>query len=134
MKSIEEQIGGKCIHFNGISNKTCKLGIAYDDVRVPDVKPYQWPCITIVGDCHGGHCDHCQFPTEQEIQAKIAEIQDIGSKSLLAMLLVKQHISETGKSQGTIPCNSCDGKIEYAQASNGHVRAACRKCGMSWVE
>lgn len=43
-----------CRHFNGIMNKTCRVGVAYADVRVAGVRPgaeggYRLPCIESEG-------------------------------------------------------------------------------------
>jgi hypothetical protein len=52
MKSLHEQIANKCIHFNGIMEKTCKAGICYSDVREePGEGPYKFPCLKQGGEC-----------------------------------------------------------------------------------
>ena len=74
MKSLREQIACKCIHFNGIMNKSCKVGIRYADVRVD--RPYKFPCIQT-----GGECSKAQFRTEEEINKELEEIKKILNKN-----------------------------------------------------
>lgn len=128
MKSLHDQIAHKCVHFTGIMNKQCKLGIAYADVRVND-QPYKFPCLK--------QCDTCGsalFPTEDEVQQRILEIDGSAIKSVMAMIKIKEHVKKTKEQSGKVECD-CGGELKYIVASvNGHVHAKCSGCGLSIME
>lgn len=73
-----QQYQNWCVHFTGIQNEACKVGIAYTDVRDSNVSPYAWPCIQ---DSNAATtCDQCRYPTDDEadehernVSAKINE-------------------------------------------------------------
>lgn len=66
-KSIKEQLENWCVHFNGIQNGSCKIGIPYSDVRID--KPYKFPCLN---QCDT--CDKRQMPTPEQVEQEIEEI------------------------------------------------------------
>lgn len=82
MKSLREQISCKCVHFNGIMNNECKVGIKYADVRVD--KPYKFPCLQT-----GGFCDKSKFRTEDEVTQEIEEIETGGIWAITTILKVR---------------------------------------------
>lgn len=133
MKTLNEQIAGKCIHFNGLGNKLCDAGIKYKDVEVKGARPIRIPCLK--DSClTGGECSKIQFPTDEEIAKQTEEIKAIGQKSADAYNAVKTHIDATGEMHGKIVCPSCGGNLHYTQAEvNGHIWGKC-KCGISWME
>lgn len=127
MKTLHDQIHNRCIHFNGIMNKECKAGIKYEDVRVD--KPYNFPCLKT-----GGICSKSQFPTEEEVQAEIKEIEVGGLWALTAMAKIIKEVKNSEYGFGTIDCD-CGGIIHYSTAElNGHIRARCNKCNNSFME
>lgn len=125
--TLEEQIANKCIHFNGVSSKTCKAGINYNDVWVKDV-PLGLPCLK-----KAGHCDKCQFPTEDEVKKRIWELEGLGQKGLIAWALVKDRYKTNKEPQGVVQCQ-CGGELHYQVAQNNHIRAYCKSCGISLME
>lgn len=49
---------GVCKHFTGIQNKTCELGIKYDDVTTNPKRPgsgYRQPCVKDISE-YGKRC------------------------------------------------------------------------------
>lgn len=126
MATLQEQIANKCIHFNGVMNKCCEVGIKYIDVMLS--KPYRFPCLN-----RGGECPKRQFLTEKGVIEKLKEIGDIGSDLLIAYVKVKQHVEETKQRSGKIPCE-CGGELCYASAANNHLRVKCTKCTISFME
>lgn len=55
-------------------------------------------------------------------------------KAIVALLAVKYHIGITKAKSGKIPCQ-CGGELHFAVAgNNGHVRANCPSCGISFME
>lgn len=126
--SLEDQISRKCIHFNGIMNKTCKAGINYDDVR--EDRPFKFPCLK-----QGGECKHAQFPTEEQVKERVSQIIDSGTQTIMAAALIKDHIQKTKSQSGIIKCVCGSDALHYAVAqTNGHIRANCKDCGISFVE
>lgn len=130
-KTAREQIAGNCIHFTGIQNKVCKIGISYDSVKDKEARPFRWPCIST-----GGHCDKCQLPTAQEVEKELREIGADAIKALDLMIAAKNNIKASGNKSGHITCNAegCGGQVSYTQFSNGHTRGHCDRCQMGWVE
>jgi hypothetical protein len=136
MKSLEEQIADKCIHFNGITNQECKIGINYRDTFGP-VLAGVFPCIK------GGtaSCDKCHYPSPEEIKEKVQRMVGASSLSLKAYVAVKNHIqkakdeSRPTPMKGTIDCPNGDHKLQFAMAiTNGHLRIACKECQISMME
>lgn len=127
MLTLEQQIARKCIHFNGVINRTCDAGVNYADVRFD--KPYQFPCLK-----QGGECSKSWFRTQQEVKARVEEIEGSGTKALVAMIAIKDHIKKTKEQSGKIPCQ-CGGELHFAIASvNKHIRAMCKSCGINFTE
>lgn len=127
MKTLEEQVARKCIHFNGVMNDTCKHGIKYSDVRVG--KPYKFPCLQ-----QGGECSCAEFLTKEQISERVAEINNDGDKAATAYLAIKEHVNKTNIKAGSIKCQ-CGGDLNYVVANiNGHVWAKCKSCGISFNE
>ena len=127
MKSLEEQISTKCIHFNGVMNECCKAGIKYANVRVD--RPYKFPCLK-----QGGICASSQFLTEDQVKIEVAEITSFGDKSLIAYAAIKDHFEKTKERTGKIKCE-CGGDIRFIIATvNEHIRAKCSACGIQIVE
>jgi len=137
MKTIEEQIGGKCIHFNGIMNKACKCGINYEQV-FGERPVMRMPCIKdrmehLTDDVIP--CEKLEFPTPEEVKRQVEEGNKSVSFTIIALMKVKKHIKETGESQGSIKCPNGDHNLNYARAeSNGHVWMSCKDCGISMME
>jgi hypothetical protein len=61
-RTLEEQIANWCRHFNGVQNETCRIGIAYRDVRAADKK---LPCLKNEGCSH--LCPSASFRTPEEV-------------------------------------------------------------------
>lgn len=55
-------------------------------------------------------------------------------KAIAALLNIKDHVANTKEESGKIPCE-CGGELHFAVAqNNGHVRANCPSCGISFME
>ena len=128
MKTLEDRIAGKCIHFNGISNKCCDAGIRYDSVRDTSDRPYKLPCLKN-NPMGGGSCEKVQFLTPDQVKEKAEEILSHAAMGLVAL----DRIIKDGKQSGSVECPSCNGKLNYVKAGNGHIHAGC-KCGVRLTE
>lgn len=135
-KSLRDQIADKCIHFNGTMNKQCKAGVKYEEIRGPKMKI---PCIkntTLSADpVEGVMCIKRTFPTEQQIQEKLGQIDQSGRNSTKAFVAAKSHFQKTGERHSTIQCPVCKGKLEYVVAvTNNHLTVHCHRCKLSMKE
>jgi hypothetical protein len=108
MKTLEEQLGGWCQHFNGVDHEACKAGIAYKDV----VQDGKFPCLKD-DDCMMA-CPHVIFPTVQEAAEEAARINTRVAEALLSSL-----------ARGL--CPHCHTKIEEERQVGRCVYA--RPCG-----
>lgn len=125
MKTLEEQISGKCKHFNGIMNERCKADVLYTDVR-GDKKPYEFPCL----DRSKTNCLKAIFPTPEEVTKQLNEINISTGKTIGVLIAIKKGNAP----KGTVPC-PCGGSVHYVKAqSNGHVHAKCDTCDLSLME
>lgn len=128
MKSLADQISNKCIHFNGIMSKCCRAGVNYDDFIGAD-RPFKFPCLK-----QGGECLLSQFPTNEEVELREAEINSRLTDTLTVHAAIKAHVKKTKQVAGKIPC-LCGGQLRYAVAeTNGHIRAKCDNCNISFME
>jgi hypothetical protein len=110
--------------------RVCKAGVCYADVREePEEGPYKFPCLK-----QGGECSCAQFRTDEEVKAKVAEIDDSCIKTIVAMAAVKDHIHKTKEQKGKVKCK-CGGELHFTVAQiNGHVWAKCDSCSIAFNE
>ena len=149
----EEQIGGRCKHFTGVSNKCCKAGVRYVDVErrhspmnydsggVTYSSSLSRPCITKYNHA-GAECDKLEFPTAEEIAA-IMERQEKGLLGIMkARAAIVEKIGPYVKRKspdvaGSLACPVCTtGTLGYRRATfNGHIHARCSTEGcVAWME
>lgn len=69
-----QQLQDRCEHFNGLMNKVCKAGVAYDDVKDTSTRPYGIPCLR-EHITELTNCEQQKFLTDEEAQAQEAEIR-----------------------------------------------------------
>ena len=125
--SLQSQISNKCVHFNGIMNDCCKLGIEYKSVRVG--KPYSFPCLK-----QGGECSKAEFLTDEQVQSELKSIEEWSDKTMTAYFNIKKNFLANEQHKGSIPCE-CGGVLSYSIAKiNGHVWAKCSSCSISFME
>lgn len=126
-RTLQEQMTSKCIYFNGVMNECCKAGIKYRDVRAG---PMMLPCLK-----SGGECSKAEFPTEEKARQELDEMLKDSAKVLEVMVLIKDYIKKRGKVlSGSVEC-SCGGEIQFRVAeANGHIRAMCSTCHLSFME
>lgn len=126
--SLEQQIARKCIHFNGIMNKECRIGIKYEDVHGKG--PMKFPCLQ-----NGGFCEKAEFPSPEAVKARMDEITGNETKAVAAYIKIKAHYEKTKEQSGKIPCTCGTGELSYRVAkTNGHIWAKCSSCGVSFME
>lgn len=133
MRSLQDQIAGKCIHFTGTINKKCKKDILYDTVRDKTVRPFTLPCLAHQG-MNGGECSHCEFPSPEEVEKRIQEIESMTQETLEGFGTVRAHYEKTKEKVGKVPCSACSGSLHYEVHGNGHIWAKCDGCGIGWIE
>jgi hypothetical protein len=72
-KPLWEQEAGWCVHFNGMMNQTCRLGIAYDTVRGQERG--QFPCLkqTYTDPTRTDLCSSAEYLTVDQAKVKADE-------------------------------------------------------------
>lgn len=124
-EQIIDQLVKKCVHFDGIMNKCCKAGVEYSSVMAGRL---MFPCRQT-----GGSCSKAKYPTRKEAEAQELEMMTHAAQGLEMFAAALDHHEKTGSTQGTIKC-PCGGTMNYAVASNGHIRAGCPSCGNSFLQ
>jgi hypothetical protein len=134
MKSIREQIAGSCRHFNGVQNKVCSAGIAYESIRNGAGQRAAFarmPCFAGEGRLP---CERRSFPTAEEVEAEVAA----SDRVIADMFKARAAIVAAKKDHGQIECPICrvaDALRFSVSPYNGHVHAACATAGcVSWME
>lgn len=134
MRDLEQQIAGKCIHFNGTVNEKCKKDIPYDSVKDKTIRPFTIPCLAHHGT-KGAGCSHCEFPTLEEVRKQAKEIEDLTRDTLEGFKAIKDYYKKTKERTGHVDCSKCEGKLHYAVSTvNDHIHAKCDTCGIGWIE
>lgn len=78
-KSLAEQIGNRCRHFNGIDRGTCEAGVRYEDIR-GNLAHKTYPCFK-ENNC-AERCASASFLSEQEIVEEVKRTQEVAAKFL----------------------------------------------------
>lgn len=129
----------KCVHFNGIMNKTCKAGIVYGDLYKNRLIEYMrhLPCFDdgTKGKCS---CEKLRFPSEEEERAE-KELLDAHMVKLSLGLVAVQPIRDEYRGRdysGTLDCPVCKGVLHVRHAGyNGHIWVKCEsKDCIAWIE
>ena len=72
-----ERLMGRCIHFNGIQNDACKVGVSYDSVWDGPKPPRRLPCFKADANSHLGggliECPKAEFMAREQAIADDAE-------------------------------------------------------------
>lgn len=133
---------GNCIHWTGVQNDCCKLGINYQELvgGNRDGMAFKLPCLTLstshIEDAKVS-CDKYQEPTAAQIDEENAEFEAVMDRMKKVMPVVAEwrKKSPIGK-QEVIECPACQGRLHLSQAAcNGHVWGKCETEGcVSWME
>lgn len=125
----------KCRHFTGVSNKTCKAGVNYDDVA-------PIPCIGLEAEVKQAFCDKKSCWTREEA----IEIEKEKAESMRRFFLAANAAHDDAKAKGykkgrggkdSLPCPVCKtGTLHYSVASyNGHLWGQCdTKDCVAWMQ
>jgi len=111
---------GQCLHFNGIQNKKCRIGLPMTENQ-PGI-----PCIKKFSKDH--YCEKYEEPSESDIKESQAEWDEVMNKLMIVMPLAEElkayHKNHGGS--GSRECPVCKGKIYYSVASsNNHIHMKC---------
>lgn len=131
---------GTCVHFNGIHNDTCEIGINY--TSLVGGREGGWtrhlPCFESNSNDRHVTCDQYREPTEQELADFEEEIQARLKMLNRVMPLILELKREYKRRDATVArdCPICGGKLHMSIAAcNGHVWGICDTPGcLSWVE
>jgi hypothetical protein len=146
---------GRCVHFNGVQNKKCEAGVAYDGL---EKNGHRLPCLIeqsrqekVDGkyvrlwkpwpdERPAASCEHLRAPTAEEIAAADAELAESMARMCVVMAVVSKWRTWTKQhrvaKQEVIECPACKGRLHLSQAAyNGHVWGQCETEGcVSWME
>lgn len=141
MKSLEEQIGCRCVHFNGIreEGRACDAGIVYATVKGQAKGFAAFPCFR---EGEAVPCDKRHFPTPEEVAAEVAGIEARTDRLMLGMQAAgedaKKHGFKKGNGgTGSVPCPVCKtGTLRYSVAGyNGHMHGRCTTADcVAWMQ
>ncbi len=128
-----------CRHFTGVQHKECSVGVAYESVRDISSGPYKFACFK---DERPELCSHASFPTQEEAEAYVLDVERRTENVMTAMRAVqadaKRHGYGKGRGgQGAIACPSCEGgTLRYSVAGyNGHIWGNCSTPGCAkWMQ
>lgn len=129
--SLEEQIFGRCVHFNGVQNTECRAGVVYGSFRGDRL-----PCLR--SSVTSATCEKLRFPTEEDVAARVAAFESGHSRFGRALQVVQADMVARGLrkgrgGQGQVVCPICSGALAYSVAScNGHVHGRCATDGCVW--
>lgn len=140
MKSLAEQIGCRCVHFNGMMNKACDAGVVYATVKNEDVKGFAaHPCWR---EGESNPCEKRHYPTAEEVAAEVAERNASWERLKLGMAATQADAKAKGLKKGNggagkVECPVCKtGELHYTVAGcNGHMWGKCStpNC-VSWMQ
>lgn len=142
MRTLEEQIACKCIHFNGYQNESCRAGVAYSSVTISrEQKPLgvNAPCFR---EGESIQCDKRHFPTDDEVAEIVAKKRESINSTAKAFSAVSNDVKAKGLKKGNggggyVKCPCCEsGQIAYSVAGyNGHIWGQCSTKGcVSWMQ
>jgi len=124
----------KCVHFTGILNKTCKVGVCYRDVF--DIK--NMPCLgeSPMRTLPLATCEKKKLPTREDVEKDIDERGKSFKNTMVVRKAIVARIGETKQNTGTLTCPICEsGTVAYVRHSNGHIHARCSTDGcVAWME
>lgn len=149
---------GTCKHFNGVQNKVCRRGVAYE-VNWP-MQPK--PCIQFIEkSARGGTyiragetpaerkpfpgadrakpCPFYEAPTTEEVEADRRESDAHFEKAMTAIKVAsawRVKPKPVADRHEAIECPICKGRLHLSQSAyNGHVHGKCETEGcVSWME
>ena len=134
---------GRCEHFTGIQNETCKAGVNIRKlVGGPD---FGWatrlPCLLDDSEKCEVQCEKRSLMTRDEAEAAVNEHDTLLAKTIVAVSVAHADAKNKGLGVGHggvsgMPCPlECGGALNYSVACNGHMHAACSSAGcVSWME
>jgi hypothetical protein len=89
VRPLWEQEATWCVHFTGMANNTCRLGIAYDDVfnREGAGIGNRFPCLKAepADRTRTDMCPSVEYLTEEQAKAKAKEIHQRLAEKLMRM-------------------------------------------------
>jgi hypothetical protein len=134
MKSFEEQIRGKCVHFTGTANDACKVGVKYETFRKSPAGGLRMPCLRDIHDPMP--CDKLEWPSDEYVANRLAASKASMERVTKALAAIAEDAAVLGLRKGNggigeVVCPVCKkGTLQYSVASyNGHIHARCTKDG-----
>jgi hypothetical protein len=128
-----------CVHFTGVQNTHCKMGVPYVSFGQPAIRVM--PCFSAnAGKPDVQRCDACRYPTPEEVNAdKEAMLKAMETHVKLLGFIGPWRKAHRGTDHAEFTdCPICKGKKTLRLsivAYNSHMRGNCStpKC-VSWME
>lgn len=142
MKSLAEQIGCKCVHFNGIreESRACNAGVVYATVKGQNATGFAaFPCFR---EGEAVPCGKRHYPTPEEVAAEVAEHEASTKRLMLGIQAAGEDAKKHGLKKGnggagSVPCPACKtGTLHYSVAGyNGHMHGRCTTADcLAWMQ
>lgn len=138
MRTLAEQIANKCVHFTGLLEDRCEVGIPYDEVRDTSASPYRFPCFK--DNCLP--CERKEFLSDEQVAHEVEQINLHTNRTMKAMRAAADDAKVHGFKKGSggvgnLKCPCCEtGTLHYSVAGyNGHMHGRCStpEC-VSWMQ
>jgi hypothetical protein len=144
MRTLAEQIGGKCKHFTGImaDGGKCNAGVVYLTIKSTDENRKgiaKYPCFRENIEVP---CAKREFLTPEEVATEIAELESSWERMKLGLAATQTDAARLGLrkgngGKGSVPCPACKtGTLHYTVAAyNGHMWGKCTTADcLSWMQ
>jgi hypothetical protein len=135
---------GHCVHFNGIQNDRCKVGVRYHDLVGNEAGcARRLPCTGVFKDePNKAVCPKAEHLTREQAEQAVRDADKRCKQTLDAVKAAHADAESKNLRQGNGGVSSmdcplkCGGTLRYSVASyNGHMHAKCdTKDCVSWME
>ena len=135
---------GRCRHFTGTVDVTCKAGLRYTDVCGGDAPGWarRLPCITKYAEPDAATCEERSPYTREEAIADLRERDRQTENVIAARRAIMKQVGDRRNVQVSIQCPVCAAKTPREASvltgivfENGHVHAKCSARGcVNWME
>ena len=144
MRTLEESIGGRCKHFNGIreEGRKCEAGVVYMSVMSQDPQKVGFARIPCFREGAEVPCEKREFPTPEEVAFEVAEVKARSEQLGRCIDAASQDAKKRGLKKGnggqaSVKCPVCEsGTLHYRVASyNGHIWGQCSTVNcVQWMQ
>lgn len=137
---------GFCNHYTGVSGPGmkeqthCAAGVSYrelsESVGAQFVNLRRLPCVPHEKPEDVVSCAKCEMPTDEQIAAHRAYLDERIKLIGRAMTLCREHAKKNNTARGDVECPGCGKRLFYSIArSNNHMHGQCQtKDCVGWMQ